>query len=39
MCLANICRSTITDPWYSGDFDRTYEDVIKGCESFLKSIQ
>jgi protein-tyrosine phosphatase len=22
----------VADPWYTGDFDRTYEDVRKGCE-------
>lgn len=26
----------IADPWYTGDFDETYEDVIEGCEGFLK---
>lgn len=25
----------IADPWYTGNFDETYEDVIKGCEGFL----
>lgn len=26
----------IADPWYTGNFDRTYEDVKEGCESFLQ---
>lgn len=26
----------IADPWYTGDFDETYKDVIEGCEGFLK---
>ena len=26
----------IKDPWYTGNFDETYEDVVKGCEAFLK---
>jgi len=26
----------IADPWYTGDFDETYEDVMEGCEGFLK---
>ncbi|MCI8581889.1 MAG: low molecular weight phosphotyrosine protein phosphatase [Dorea sp.] len=26
----------IADPWYTGNFDRTYEDVTKGCEALLK---
>lgn len=25
----------IADPWYTGDFDATYEDALKGCEGFL----
>lgn len=25
----------IADPWYTGNFDRTYEDVLEGCEGFL----
>ena len=26
----------IADPWYTGNFDVTYDDVTEGCESFLK---
>ena len=26
----------IADPWYTGNFDITYDDVAEGCESFLK---
>ena len=26
----------IEDPWYTGNFDETYDDVIEGCEGFLK---
>ena len=25
----------IADPWYTGDFDRTYDDILKGCQGFL----
>ena len=25
----------IDDPWYTGDFEATYQDVRKGCEGFL----
>lgn len=25
----------IADPWYTGDFDATYDDVVEGCEGFL----
>lgn len=26
----------IADPWYTGDFDVTYEDVKEGCEALLQ---
>ena len=25
----------IADPWYTGDFDATYNDVVEGCDGFL----
>lgn len=28
----------VADPWYTGNFDKTYEDVITGCEGLLKHI-
>lgn len=28
----------IADPWYSGNFDVTYEDVTESCEALLKKI-
>lgn len=29
---------SISDPWYTGDFTSTYEDVKAGCEGFLKYV-
>lgn len=29
----------VDDPWYSGDFDSTWSDVMAGCEGLLKSLQ
>lgn len=26
----------VADPWYTGDFDVTYDDVLAGCEGFLE---
>ena len=26
----------IADPWYTGNFDETYEDVLRGCKGLLK---
>ena len=28
----------IADPWYTGNFEITYEDVIEGCETLLQHI-
>ena len=28
----------IADPWYTGDFDTTYDDIVKGCEALLEHI-
>ena len=28
----------IADPWYSGNFDLTYEDVTEGCEVLLRKL-
>lgn len=25
----------IADPWYTGNFDVTYDDIVEGCEAFL----
>ena len=25
----------VADPWYTGDFDATYQDVVEGCEKIL----
>jgi len=25
----------IADPWYTGNFDRTYDDIVEGCTAFL----
>ena len=29
----------ILDPWYTDDFDTTYNDVVKGCKALLKFIK
>ena len=33
--FADISRD-VSDPWYTGKFDKTYDDIITGCEAFLK---
>ena len=29
----------IADPWYTGDFETTYRDVVEGCEAFLDKLE
>lgn len=28
----------IADPWYTGNFDKTYDDILEGCIAFLDSV-
>lgn len=28
----------VADPWYTGDFEKTYQDLIRGCTALLKQI-
>ena len=28
----------VADPWYSGDFERAYRDILEGCKGLLKAL-
>lgn len=28
----------IADPWYTGNFDVSYDDVVRGCQGLLKEL-
>ena len=28
----------VADPWYTGDFSTTYNDIVEGCEALLNEI-
>ena len=30
---------SIADPWYTGNFDETYDDILEGCECLLKYLE
>ena len=32
-------QGDIADPWYSGDFDTTYKQVLEGCEGLLDRLR
>lgn len=38
LSFANSERD-VADPWYTGDFDATYRDVLEGCEAFLDYLE
>lgn len=29
----------VADPWYTGDFDKTYRDILEGCRGLLKYLK
>ena len=29
----------VADPWYTGDFEATWRDVLEGCQGLLKSLR
>ncbi|MDY4129494.1 MAG: low molecular weight phosphotyrosine protein phosphatase, partial [Peptostreptococcus porci] len=41
MRLLDITNSPrdIADPWYTGDFDKTYKDIYEGCSVLLERIK
>ena len=28
----------VADPWYTGDFSKTWEDILEGCQNILKEL-
>lgn len=32
-------KRDIADPWYTGNFDKTYDDVLEGCEKLLTIVK
>lgn len=39
LSFAGEKREDIADPWYTGNFDITFEDIKKGCEAFLTKLR
>ena len=31
--------NSVADPWFTGDFETTYEDVVRGCEALLAYVR
>ena len=39
MSFTNTPEKSISDPWYTGDFEKTFKDIKKSCEAFLEYIK
>ena len=37
--IIKLLSKDIDDPWYTGDFDKTYDDIYNGCVNLLKKIR
>lgn len=33
------CQKDVADPWYTGDFEKTWDDILEGCQCLLKQIK
>ena len=36
--MVNDNMVNISDPWYTGDFTKAYDDILEGCQGMLKQI-
>ena len=36
---SGLCDNDVADPWYTGDFDATWRDVLAGCSGLLAHIR
>ncbi|MBQ0077371.1 MAG: low molecular weight phosphotyrosine protein phosphatase [Bacteroidales bacterium] len=32
-------RRDVADPWYTGDFETTFQDILEGCEAMLSGME
>ena len=32
------CPGDVADPWYTGDFEETWQDVLAGCQGLLREL-
>lgn len=37
--IRRLLSHDVADPWYTGDFETTYQDLIEGCRALLTQIQ
>lgn len=39
MLMDYVGGGQVADPWYTGDFEKTYRDVCRGCRALLDKIE
>ena len=37
--IRKLLQQDVPDPWYTGDFEETYQLCLKGCQTLLKEIE
>ena len=37
--IIKLLPTNIDDPWYTGDFDKTYQDIYNGCIQLLNNLK
>ncbi len=37
--VQKLLTHDVSDPWYSGDFQTTYSDILNGCEQLYKKLK
>lgn len=37
--IIKLLDRDIDDPWYTGEFDKTYDDIYKGCIELIRKIE
>ena len=33
-----LLERDVADPWYTGDFQQTFDDIVAGCERILEEL-
>ena len=36
---SGLCFDEVADPWYTGDFEATWRDVLEGCQGLLEQLR
>lgn len=37
--IRRLLTRDVADPWYTGDFETTYRDVVEGCQHILQQLE